>query len=189
MHVTAALERLGAAEDAMEDGGAAGGPVMASSQQVTQLAPVDLHSSTSQPAPKPLRSAPELPPETSLVESWEDLCGDDAFACYEPGLEGQRRDAAKEKVDLIPPSTAGLNVPTSLPAPVAPTSAPRPDAQWDAALCEAQARRSTASDGVGGARRRLPAFAAREDVVAVIRRHSVILVKGETGSGKTTQVR
>ncbi|ETN62976.1 ATP-dependent RNA helicase [Anopheles darlingi] len=37
-------------------------------------------------------------------------------------------------------------------------------------------------------RRKLPAYASRSEVLDMIERHQVILVKGETGSGKTTQV-
>ncbi|WFD33073.1 RNA helicase [Malassezia sp. CBS 17886] len=37
-------------------------------------------------------------------------------------------------------------------------------------------------------RQYLPAFASREDLMRVIREHQVVIVIGETGSGKTTQV-
>uniref|UniRef100_A0AAG5D8R3 ATP-dependent RNA helicase DHX36 n=1 Tax=Anopheles atroparvus TaxID=41427 RepID=A0AAG5D8R3_ANOAO len=49
-----------------------------------------------------------------------------------------------------------------------------------------RARRST--QRLNEFRRRLPAFESRAEVLDMIERHQVILVKGETGSGKTTQV-
>ena len=42
--------------------------------------------------------------------------------------------------------------------------------------------------GIFASRRSLPAFASRNQVLAAIRDNSVVVVKGETGSGKTTQV-
>ena len=37
-------------------------------------------------------------------------------------------------------------------------------------------------------RRTLPVFAYREDIIAAVREHQVLIIVGETGSGKTTQV-
>ncbi|XP_052864583.1 ATP-dependent DNA/RNA helicase DHX36 [Anopheles cruzii] len=37
-------------------------------------------------------------------------------------------------------------------------------------------------------RRKLPAYTSRDQVLEMVERHQVILVKGETGSGKTTQI-
>lgn len=38
-------------------------------------------------------------------------------------------------------------------------------------------------------RRGLPAYGMREALVAALHQHQVVVIEGETGSGKTTQVR
>ena len=38
-------------------------------------------------------------------------------------------------------------------------------------------------------RKKLPIFASRDEILQKIEMNSVVLVRGETGSGKTTQVR
>jgi len=37
-------------------------------------------------------------------------------------------------------------------------------------------------------RRSLPVFPYREDLLAAIQKHQILIVEGETGSGKTTQI-
>ena len=48
--------------------------------------------------------------------------------------------------------------------------------------------RSSAGTVMASSRRRLPSAAAKEDVVAAVRGSRVVLISGETGCGKTTQI-
>ena len=43
-------------------------------------------------------------------------------------------------------------------------------------------------EAVPEARRRLPAFTTREELLSVVAANQVVVIKGETGCGKTTQV-
>ena len=52
----------------------------------------------------------------------------------------------------------------------------------------ARASEFTARKSVAEQRRALPAFAVRDDVLTVVRDNQVVIVVGETGSGKTTQL-
>ncbi|KAM6396223.1 LOW QUALITY PROTEIN: pre-mRNA-splicing factor ATP-dependent RNA helicase DHX16 [Rhynochetos jubatus] len=54
----------------------------------------------------------------------------------------------------------------------------------EAEVPEAEQRRREAQDG----RRSLPIFPYREELVAAIARHQILVIEGETGSGKTTQI-
>ncbi|XP_058120194.1 ATP-dependent DNA/RNA helicase DHX36 [Anopheles ziemanni] len=58
----------------------------------------------------------------------------------------------------------------------------------DGELFEEYERARQSTHRLNEFRRRLPAFESRTEVLDMIERHQVILVKGETGSGKTTQV-
>lgn len=62
------------------------------------------------------------------------------------------------------------------PLPQEPTSAPAPSAQ-------AQQKES-----IQAVRRSLPVFPFREELLAAIASHQVLIIEGETGSGKTTQI-
>ena len=42
--------------------------------------------------------------------------------------------------------------------------------------------------GMAAFRQQLPAFEMREELLSAVRRHQVVVVSGETGCGKTTQV-
>ena len=46
----------------------------------------------------------------------------------------------------------------------------------------------TSHEALQATRRTLPVFAYREDIIAAVREHQVLIIVGETGSGKTTQV-
>ena len=37
-------------------------------------------------------------------------------------------------------------------------------------------------------RKSLPVYAYRDDIIAAVREHQVLIIVGETGSGKTTQI-
>lgn len=58
--------------------------------------------------------------------------------------------------------------------------------QWDAS--QASMAASAAYKRMMGVRRALPSWAARSDVVDALRRSNVVVVSGETGTGKSTQV-
>ena len=53
---------------------------------------------------------------------------------------------------------------------------------------EAEARNKEESRGIAEFRNRLPVAGMREELLAVVKRHQVVVVSGETGCGKTTQV-
>ena len=54
---------------------------------------------------------------------------------------------------------------------------------------EAAARKEGENRGMAAFREQLPAFDMREELLTAVRRHQVVVVSGETGCGKTTQVR
>ena len=53
---------------------------------------------------------------------------------------------------------------------------------------EAEARGKEESRGMVEFRNRLPVAGMREELLAAVKRHQVVVVSGETGCGKTTQV-
>ena len=53
---------------------------------------------------------------------------------------------------------------------------------------EAEARGKEESGGMVEFRNRLPVAGMREELLAAVKRHQVVVVSGETGCGKTTQV-
>ena len=53
---------------------------------------------------------------------------------------------------------------------------------------EAEARNKEESRGIAEFRNRLPVAGMREELLAAVKRHQVVVVSGETGCGKTTQV-
>ncbi|KAJ1447365.1 P-loop containing nucleoside triphosphate hydrolase protein [Pelagophyceae sp. CCMP2097] len=63
---------------------------------------------------------------------------------------------------------------------------PRAPVMSPAAEVQSKARRAPAVADAGAAA--LPIFAAREEILAAVREHSCVLLVGETGSGKSTQV-
>ncbi|KAK6469605.1 pre-mRNA-splicing factor ATP-dependent RNA helicase DHX16-like [Huso huso] len=58
------------------------------------------------------------------------------------------------------------------------------DEKGDSALSEAQKQRLSIQE----VRRSLPVFPFRQDLLAGIEEHQVLIIEGETGSGKTTQI-
>ncbi|MGH0143120.1 UNVERIFIED_CONTAM: hypothetical protein FKN15_053213 [Acipenser sinensis] len=58
------------------------------------------------------------------------------------------------------------------------------DEKGDSALSEAQKQRLSIQE----VRRSLPVFPFRQDLLAAIEEHQVLIIEGETGSGKTTQI-
>ena len=54
---------------------------------------------------------------------------------------------------------------------------------------EAGARKEGENRGMAAFREQLPAFDMREELLTAVRGHQVVVVSGETGCGKTTQVR
>ena len=54
---------------------------------------------------------------------------------------------------------------------------------------EAGVRKEGENRGMAAFREQLPAFDMREELLAAVRGHQVVVVSGETGCGKTTQVR
>ncbi|XP_072703991.1 pre-mRNA-splicing factor ATP-dependent RNA helicase DHX16-like isoform X4 [Ciconia boyciana] len=59
-----------------------------------------------------------------------------------------------------------------------------PDKEAPAPVPEAERRRQSAQE----VRRSLPIFPYREELVAAIAQHQILVIEGETGSGKTTQI-
>lgn len=59
-----------------------------------------------------------------------------------------------------------------------------PDKEAPAAVPEAERRRQSAQE----VRRSLPIFPYRDELVAAVARHQILVIEGETGSGKTTQI-
>ncbi|XP_054667364.1 LOW QUALITY PROTEIN: pre-mRNA-splicing factor ATP-dependent RNA helicase DHX16-like, partial [Grus americana] len=59
-----------------------------------------------------------------------------------------------------------------------------PDKEVAAPVPEAERRRQSAQE----VRRSLPIFPYRDELVAAIARHQILVIEGETGSGKTTQI-
>ena len=53
---------------------------------------------------------------------------------------------------------------------------------------EAAGRNEGENRGMAAFREQLPAFEMREELLAAVKRHQVVVVSGETGCGKTTQV-
>ena len=53
---------------------------------------------------------------------------------------------------------------------------------------EAAVRNEGENRGMAAFREQLPAFEMREELLAAVKRHQVVVVSGETGCGKTTQV-
>ena len=51
-------------------------------------------------------------------------------------------------------------------------------------MSEAQRKKQSLQE----VRRSLPVFPYREDLLAAISEHQILIIEGETGSGKTTQV-
>lgn len=49
--------------------------------------------------------------------------------------------------------------------------------------------KGAAYDEIQQGRRKLPAYARREDILEAINNNQVVVISGETGCGKTTQVR
>ena len=54
---------------------------------------------------------------------------------------------------------------------------------------EAAGRNEGENRGMAAFREQLPAFEMKEELLAAVKRHQVVVVSGETGCGKTTQVR
>ncbi|TRZ04711.1 hypothetical protein HGM15179_022396, partial [Zosterops borbonicus] len=52
------------------------------------------------------------------------------------------------------------------------------------AVPEAERRRQSLQDS----RRSLPIFPFRDELVAAVAQHQILVIEGETGSGKTTQI-
>ncbi|XP_052864585.1 ATP-dependent DNA/RNA helicase DHX36-like [Anopheles cruzii] len=60
--------------------------------------------------------------------------------------------------------------------------------QLDEKLHKEYQRMQRSTNALAEFRRNLPVYASRTELLEMIERHQVILVKGETGSGKTTQI-
>ncbi|XP_060937300.1 pre-mRNA-splicing factor ATP-dependent RNA helicase DHX16 [Limanda limanda] len=56
--------------------------------------------------------------------------------------------------------------------------------QEEAALSQAEQKKQSMQE----VRRSLPIFAYREDLLSAIQKHQILVIEGETGSGKTTQI-
>ena len=54
---------------------------------------------------------------------------------------------------------------------------------------EAGTRKEGENRGMAAFREQLPAFDVKEELLTAVRRHQVVVVSGETGCGKTTQVK
>ena len=54
---------------------------------------------------------------------------------------------------------------------------------------EVGARKEGESRGMADFREQLPAFDMKEELLTAVRKHQVVVLSGETGCGKTTQVR
>ncbi|XP_015222321.2 3'-5' RNA helicase YTHDC2 isoform X1 [Lepisosteus oculatus] len=87
----------------------------------------------------------------------------------------------KERTDLLPRSERGMSV-----AVEAEREKNRTSGRLNNGIPQTPARRG-ASD-LDSFRRSLPVFERQEEIVQVIKMNRVVLIVGETGSGKTTQV-
>ena len=93
----------------------------------------------------------------------------------------------KKEVARVAPAPAAGPAPSAKPRRAAPL---RRSAELDAALrTQLDAMHASAAyKEIAAQRESLPAHGARDDLLAALRAHRVVVVAGETGCGKTTQV-
>ncbi|XP_062138311.1 probable ATP-dependent RNA helicase kurz [Drosophila sulfurigaster albostrigata] len=109
-------------------------------------------------------------------------------------------ESEDEQVDSPVPAPAPIPVPTPTPAPVVEQPTTSAAAKTTTAATKANPPATPAyvhktvyvpvdrSDEVQAARLRLPILAEEQQVMELINEHPIVIVAGETGSGKTTQL-
>uniref|UniRef100_A0A8C7JFN0 RNA helicase n=1 Tax=Oncorhynchus kisutch TaxID=8019 RepID=A0A8C7JFN0_ONCKI len=90
----------------------------------------------------------------------------------EKGLKAER-----EKYQLILEEDEMINF-------VSSDKSPCDNEQYSAALSQAEVQKQSIQE----VRRSLPVFPYREDLLLAIQQHQILVIEGETGSGKTTQI-
>ena len=142
---------------------------------------------TGLPAPPP--PAPSPPRRPARPRAGSDF-GSSSFDAGPFGPGGKRKAAQERQKNAAGSSSAsddddnddGDNTPSK---PSSSSSSPTATA---AARHRPTPFRATISPQHGEKRRALPVFACRAALVSALRRHATIIVEGETGSGKTTQI-